>query len=473
MTRRVRSRVFALTLLFAVSACKVGENYQQPKLDVPPAFIASAPLPAGVSQRAEPPTQWWSSLRDEELAKLIDRARTSNLDLRAAGARVREARALYEVAGGRAGPQLNGRAGYAWQESSTTLGNSRFASSGPTQFFQAGFDAVWEVDLFGRNARAIEAARAGAESALEDSRDVLITLYAELARNYVELRAAQKETLLTRANLAVQQDTLDLVRVRAHSEMASEFDVARAEGQVATTRALLPQLEVRASEALHRISVLLGAEPNALASELSTPGPIPEAPAVTDTGIPSELLRRRPDIRRAERELAQAAALTAEATAELFPNLSLSGSLGVQSNSLAHLFDSDSGTFSVGPSLTAPIFNSGALRANVRAQGARQEQALVRYQESALVALREVEDALVASDRERTRLASLREALDAAKRALQLSRDLNREGMVDFFDVLDSQRVALSAESAVAQSEGALCADAIAVYKALGGGWEE
>ena len=466
----MKRRFLALSCLFVVSACRAGADYQRPSLDVPATFAAQA---SNATPPSEPPAHWWSSLGDEQLTHLIERASKSNLDLRAAAARVREARALYELAGGRAGPQVNAQAAYAWQESSTTLGNSRFASAGPTQFFQAGFDAVWEVDLFGRNARAIEAARAGAEAAIEDRRDVLVTLHAELARNYVELRAAQKEFALTKANLAVQQDTLDLVRVRAKSEMGSEFDVARAEGQAASTRALLPQLEVRASDASHRIAVLLGSEPNSLASELSASAPIPAAPIVRDTGVPADLLRRRPDIRRAERELAQAAALSAEATAQLYPSLSLSGALGVQSNSLAHLFDGDSGTFVVSPTLTAPIFNSGALRANIRAQGARQEQALMRYEQVILVALREVEDGLVASDRERTRLASLREAFDASKRALELSRALNKEGMVDFFEVLDAQRAALAAESAVAQSEGALCANTIAVYKALGGGWED
>ena len=473
MTRLAHPRIFALSCTLLLCACKAGEDYQQPAIDVPASFSAAAPPPAGADHPNEPPAHWWTSLQDEQLTHLIERVRSSNLDLRAATARVREARALYELAGGRAGPQVGAFAGYAWGETSTTLGNARFAKQGPTEFFQAGFDASWEIDIFGHNARAIEAARAGAEAAVEDSRDVLVSLYAELARNYVELRSAQKEATLTRDNLSVQQDTLELVSARAESELASDFDVARAEVQVATTRALLPLLETRASEAMHRISVLLGSEPNALAAELSEPGPIPASPAVTDTGIPADLLRRRADIRRAERELAQAAALTAEATAALFPRRSLTAALGLQSKSLTHLFDGDSGAFSVGPSLTAPIFNSGALRANIRAQGARQEQALVRYQESTLIALREVEDALVASDRERVRLASLREALESGKRALSLSRALNREGLADFFEVLDAQRSALVAEGAVAQSEGQLCANTIAVYKALGGGWED
>ncbi|MEO6709229.1 MAG: TolC family protein, partial [Planctomycetota bacterium] len=216
----MRPRAVAIASLVALGACKAGKDYQEPRIELPASYAAAPPV-ENVQPADSSTARWWSQLHDEELTRLIERARTSNLDLRAAAARVREARALYDFAGGRAGPQVNAQAGYAWQETSTTLGNSFLASQGPTELFQLGFDAAWEVDVFGRNARGIEAARAGAQAAIEDSRDVLVTLYAELARNYVELRAAQKEADLTRANLALQQDTLDLVRVRATSELAS------------------------------------------------------------------------------------------------------------------------------------------------------------------------------------------------------------------------------------------------------------
>ena len=464
-----RARRFSLALLALACGCKAGEDYVNPQLELPAAFGAASTLANGAEQ---PPTRWWTQLEDPLLDSLIERASAANLDLRVAHSRVVEARALLDQTRGVAGPQVAAGAGYTWGETSTNVANGAFADSGPTELFRAGFDAFWELDVFGRNARAIEAAHAGAQAAEEARRDVLVSLCAEVAFNYVELRAAQREESLTRANLAAQEDTLGLVRARARAQMSSDFDVARAEGQAATTRALMPQFEVRASQAIHRIGVLLGVEPNALAPELSTPAPIPASPPVAATGIPSDLLRRRADMRRAERELAQAAALTAQATAELFPRLSLSAALGLEADSLGKLFEDGSGTFVVSPNLSAPLFNSGALRAAVRVQGARQEQALALYEQSALVALREVEDALVAQDRERTRLEALREAFAAADTALELSREMNREGLADFFEVLAAQRDALNAESAVARSEAELCAGTIAVYKALGGGWE-
>jgi len=464
-----RARGLPLALIALAFGCKAGEDYVSPQLELPAAFGASSTLASGAEQ---PPTRWWAQLEDPLLAQLIERAAAANLDLRVAHGRVLEARALLDHARGAAGPQLAAGAGYAWGESSTNVAGGAFADSGPTELFQAGFDAFWEIDVFGRNARAIEAAHAGAQAAEEARRDVLVSLCAEVALNYVELRSAQREQALTQANLEAQEDTLGLVRVRARAQLSSEFDVARAEGQAATTRALMPQFEVRISQAIHRIGVLLGVEPNALAGELSVPGPIPASPAVAATGVPAQLLRRRADVRRAERELAQAAALTAQATAELFPRLSLSAALGLEADSLGKLFEDGSGSFVVSPNLSAPLFNSGRLRASVRVQGARQEQALALYEQSALLALREVEDALVAQDRERTRLAALREAFAAAGTALELSREMNREGLADFFEVLAAQRDALGAESAVARSEAELCAGTIAVYKALGGGWE-
>jgi NodT family efflux transporter outer membrane factor (OMF) lipoprotein len=403
---------------------------------------------------------------------LIARAQESNLDLSVARARVLEARARLEVASGEAGPALGARAGWSWYETSTNTANSVFAPSGPVQLFHAGFDAVWELDLFGYNARGIEAARAGADAALEEGRDVLVSLFAEVARNYVELREAQQQLVLTNSNLALQQDTFELIGVRSRAGFATDFDVARAQAQVANTRAILPQLGLREIQARHRLSVLLGLGPHALDEELQPVAQVPSAPPIAETGVPSDLLRRRADVRRAERELARAAALSAQSTAALFPKLSLSAGLGLDAKSFSKLFDDGSGAFAVSPSLSAPIFNSGALRANVRAQGAAQEAALARYQQTALTALREVEDALAAADRERTRLVALREALESSRYALGLSRELFTRGLADFFEVLAAQTVALEAEGSVVRSEAALATSAIALYKALGGGWE-
>lgn len=466
------SRRVTPLLLFALLACRVGGEYQRPQLELPANFGATIDGAPETAQAQEPAAQWWALLGDEKLSSLIERARVSNFDLALAQARVLEARALLDRVRGDAGPAVSAGAGYSWRESSTNTSGSSFASKGPTNLFLAGFDAIWELDLFGRNARGIEAAEANAQAAMEAGRDVLVTLFAEVARNYVELRATQRELELTRSNLATQQDTLDLVGVRARAGMATDFDVARAQTQVANTRSFIPQLEAREAQASFRIAVLLGQEPHAVERELSSVQPIPLAPPVTALGVPSSLLRRRADVRQAERELAQAAALSAQASAALFPQVSISASLGVAADTFSGLFDDGSSVVAISPSLSAPIFNSGALRAQVRAQGALQAQALARYQQAALVALREVEEGLVATDRERVRLESLREALASSRRALDLARELNSRGLVDFFEVLAAQGAAFAAESNVAQSEGLVCTNSIALYKALGGGWE-
>ena len=459
-------------LLAASSACRVTPDYERPALSLPERFVEAE---SGTPPAPPPPQldRWWTLLGDPLLSDLVERARAQNLDLRRARERVLEARAAHDRVRGTSGPRIDAQAGASWLESSTNLGNSRFGDPDPTQFHQAGFDASWELDLFGRNARAVEAAGAGAEAAEEDARAVQVSLCAEVARQYVELRAAQEAAALTRANLEAQLSTVELVGVRARAQMASDLDLARAEAQAASTRALLPQLEARASAARHGLAVLLGLAPGALNVELASAAEVPEAPVMDAAGVPADLLLRRPDLRGAERELAGAAALSSEARAELFPRISLGAALGLQANRVGDLLDGDSKTFSVGPGLFAPLFQSGALRANVRAQDARAAQARLRYEQAVLNALREVEDALVAADRERARQASLAEALAASRRALGLAQDMQRTGLADFFDVLEAQRTALTAETALAESRGRLCTNTLLLYKALGGGWSE
>ena len=468
LRRGIASALLAWASLAA--GCRVTDDYVEPELALGADF--SGPHATRSGPRSSEEVEWWQEFQDPILTRLI-LGGGDNLDFQIARARLQEARAIYDRTRGGIGPQLNANAGYAWRESSTNLGMGPFADSNPTELYQAGFDASWELDLFGRNARAIEAARAGVDAAYLGTLDAEVTIVAEIGRSYVELRAAQQAIDLTRANLEAQEETLELVRVRARAELASDLDVARAEGQAATTRALLPQLEMRQSEALHRLAVLQGNSPSDRDGALATRAAIPKAPILIHTGTPADLIRRRPDVRRAERELARAAALSAQATAELFPSISLTAAIGLQANTFAKLLDGDSTTFSVGPSLTAPIFHSGALRANVRAQGARQQQAMDAYELAALNALREVEDALVGVDRERVRMNSLGAAVVAGQRALELARLLNREGLADFFDVLDAQRTVLAAQLALSESEARHCTAAIALYKASGVGWRK
>ncbi len=302
---------------------------------------------------------------------------------------------------------------------------------------------------------------------------MIVSVLAEIARNYVELRGAQRQLELTRSNFALQQDTRDLTARRFEAGFATDLDVARAESLVASTSAQLPLLEARSRALGHTLEVLLGEPPGALDAELAASAPIPRAPSTVAAGLPSGLLRRRPDLRVAERELAQATALTGEAVARLYPSFSLTASLGQQGRSLSDLFDAESNAWSVSGGLFAPLLSGGTLRANVAANEARAEAARLGYRRAVLGALAEVETDLTAVARERARAADLERALDADRRAVTLANDLYERGIVSFFEVLVAQQSLLRSESSLAQSTTDLSSKTVALYKALGGGWED
>jgi len=456
----------ASALLIALLAgCKVGEDYRAPEPAPPAAWSESEP----VVSPAEPVEAWWSTFQDPALDALVTAALAQNLDLALARARVLEARAVRDAAAGGDDPRLDASAGYARSRRSENEGPSFGARE--NDLFRVGFDARWELDVAGRVSRQVEAAQAGVDAAVESRRDAAVTLLSELARTYVELRGAQRELAVARANLASQKDTLELTRGRFQAGMASDLDVARAEAQVATTASALPALDAAQRVSLHRIGVLLGRDGNGLGRELLAPAPVPLAPAVIAAGLPADLLRRRADVRRAERELARECALTNAARGELYPKLSLAASWGQRTTDGFELLDAGSNAWSIGPSLVLPIFEAGVLKANVRAQEARQEQALVRWQKTVLTAQAEVEDAVVNLARERERNASLASALAAQDRAVKLANDLFSKGLVDFFQVLDAQRARFQIESDLAKSSTRAVSNAVALYKALGGGW--
>lgn len=464
--------------------CLVGPDYKQPETKVPEHF-SSVPATQSIDV-----ARWWTSFNDPVLDALIDRAVVSNLNLKLAAARVREARAQRGVVGADLWPDINVGASYNRSRSSENAfdfkrGNG--SSAGSPEFrnfalpgeehdlYQAGFDANWEIDVFGHVRRSIEATNADIEAVEEGRRDALITLLAEVARNYVELRGFQRRLEIARDNLTVQQDTLDLTRARFQGQLISELDVSRAEAQVATTAAQIPSLEAQRNAAAHRLGVLLGEPPGALLDELLAPATfsIPSGPAQVPAGLPSDLLRRRPDVRRAERELAAATARIGVATAELFPRFSLTGSLGLQSEEFRDLADSGSRYFSIGPSVSWPIFDAGRIRSNIQVQNARQEQAMAQYEQSVLSAMEDVENALVNYSKEQERRQSLARAVEANRKAVDMSRMLYDRGLTNFLDVLDAQRALFISEDALVQSNRTISTNLIALYKALGGGWED
>jgi multidrug efflux system outer membrane protein len=458
------NRLAVMMLALLLAGCAVGPNYRPPQTTVP-ANWSEGQL-AGT-----PVVEWWKTFNDPELDSLIERAVSANHDLRIATGRVREARALRGFAVWDFGPTVTGGASF------TDARVSKNALTFPitkrdTDTYDAGFDASWEIDIFGGKRRSLEAASADVAASEEDRRDVLVSLLAEVARNYVEVRGFQSRLAITRNNIQSQQSALKLTQARFNGGVSSELDVTQAASLLAGTQSQLPALEASLRQAMHRLGVLLGQEPGALVAELSQDAPIPATPPEVPVGLPSELLRRRPDIRRAERQLAGATARIGVQTAELFPKFSLVGAAGLQSLSASDWFTGGSRHWSAGPTVTWRVFDFGRVRSQIQAANAREEQALAVYERTVLIALEDVENALVVYAKEQERYRSLQEQVKANRRAVALANERYTKGVADFLNVLDAERSLYQAEDNLVQSERTVTANLIALYKALGGGWE-
>jgi NodT family efflux transporter outer membrane factor (OMF) lipoprotein len=466
-----------LAASLSLAACTVGPRYTRPAVSTPAAF---GELPAGQAASGAALARWWTGFHDPTLEGLVSRAVEGNLDLKIAAARVKEARAERGIAASRALPQVDAAASYSRSQRSNALPpfNSGVGAASPfgarvQDTFEAGFDAAWELDVFGSVRRGEEAAAAQVEAATEARRDVLVATVAEVARDYVELRGTQRRLEILEATIRSQRDTLDLARARFDAGMGSELDVKRAEGLLDATASRRPELERLAREDVQALRVLMGGEPGPLAAALDAPGAIPPIPPEIPWALPSELLSRRPDLRRAERELAAATARVGAATADLFPRFAIIGNVGTVSASAGDLVSGPSQFWALVPQVRWPIFSGGRIRANIRVQEARQEQALLLYERAILVAVEEVENALSAHARERRRQDELAASVAANRRALELATERYTGGLESFLSVLDAQRSLYEAEDLLVQSESAAAIDLIAVYKALGGGWEE
>ncbi|MGE3538942.1 MAG: efflux transporter outer membrane subunit [Candidatus Tectimicrobiota bacterium] len=467
--------VLLLSLTVGLASCTVGPTYQPPTPHLPATW--SAAQAAEISTEAATLAQWWSSFDDPSLTALMTRAMHANHDLRLAVARVREVRATRGVVAADRQAQVQTSAAYSRNRRSTNA--LALPANLPTDsverendVFQVGFDARWELDLFGAVRRSIEAAEADIAAATAAQAGVLVSLAGEVARQYLELRGAQTQLAITRKNLTAQQDTLGLTQVRLQAGLSTDLDVARAEAQVATTAAQIPSLERQITQGMHRLSVLLGQEPEALGSALSPPAPVPPPPPRLFVGLPVALLERRPDLRQAERALAAATARVGAATAELYPRLSLTGMLGLQSFQLTDLAQPGSQVWSLGPAIRWPLFDAGRIRATIQVQDARQEQALIRYEQAVLNALEEVENALVAYSTEVQRHHTLGLAVESNRRAVSLANTLYTRGLADFLNVLQAESALFTVENQYILSHTALSTSVVALYKALGGGWE-
>lgn len=455
-----------ITLLLA-GCVSVGPEYLPPEISPPDKW--NADLKDGLSSESAEPqalASWWATLEDPTLTHLIERAIQGNIDLKEARARVREARARRGIFEADRFPTIDASGSGRYSRSSEDTG------SGETrELYAVGFDAGWEIDLFGGIRRSVEAAQADLEASQDDVRDVLVSLLGEVALNYVEVRTLQARLAVAEANLEAQAETYQLTVFRFEAGLTTALDTEQASYNVENTRSTIPGLRSSLEKAKNRVAVLLGMHPGGVHLELSERKPIPVTPLEVAVGVPADVLRRRPDVRRAERELAAQTAQVGVATAELYPRFSLLGSIGLEALSFGKLFCAASRTYSIGPTFTWNIFDAGAIRRNIEVQNALQEQALIQYEGTILVALEDVENALVAYAEEQLRRQSLLKATQSAQRAVDLALNQYSSGSIDFRDVLDAQRSLLSFQDQLANSEGTVTANLIRLYKALGGGW--
>lgn len=434
--------------------------------------VPSGPATGATAQAAHTGVtlaHWWGAFGDPVLDGLLDRAATANFDVRIAAEKVREARAAAREAGASLGPTVTGSASGTRSRAGT--GEAQSTGSRDGNVYATGLDMAWEIDLFGRLRAAREARVADAQAAEEDRRDTLVALLAEVATQYVTLRQAQNELGLTRDIAASRAETLALVTARRDAGLAGDIDVAQAAALWHSAQADAADYENNAWAALARLERLTGAAPGELRPVLEAAAPIPAPTREVPVGLPADLLLRRPDIRAAERTLAAAAADLAATTAERWPTLSLSASLGSQASTVNRLLSSGSGVWSVAPALGLTLFDSGATTARIEQADARREQAALTYLSTARTAVEEAEAALYAVDRQQRRLPDLAAVLEADRTALVLAWDRYRAGLTDFLDVADAERELSTAALAHVRARAVLATRAVTLYRALGGGW--
>ena len=451
---------FLFCLIISSAGCTLGADYVRPPDAVPGSFTAAAS-----TEPVLPTTPWWLSLNDRLLEELVERARRANPDVARAKAAVKEARAALALAEGGGAPQLNGTGSLNYGRSFTAPGYYGRAMGYST----AGFDASWEIDLWGRERRTVEAASANAESVVAEANDALLTLLGDLARTYVELRGTQSQIATTRLAIANQRRATGLAARRFDGGDGSKLDVLQGETVYLQQQSQLPLLEAQARVSIHAIATLCGEPPEALNAQLEPGGPVPQGP-VPAVGIPADLLRRRPDVRAAERQLAATTALIGAAIADKYPSVSLSGSLSLSGSSVASILALP--LFALAPTVKLPILDGGRREAVVDIRKAQAEQARFAYRTAVLKALREVEDAMARLKGETLHRDQVKLTIGIAQRSLAVASSLYTVGATDFLQVLEAQKALNQGRDALSQAEAARTIQVVALFKALGGGWD-
>lgn len=484
----------------ALGGCTVGPNFEAPHWANPVSWFSGRPKEPVVP--SEPVAQainpdWWRIFNDAKLTRLERQVAGDNLDVREAGIRIAESRAQLGITAASKYPMVNGNASYEREKPSDvgifgtaasksaptgTQANGAFGNTaGGVQgtpnlpsfdIFQYGFDASWEPDLWGQVRRSVEAAQATVEASEDARRAALLSALAEVARDYIDLRGTQEMLRIARENLHTAQQGLNLTQQRATAGVTTDLDVANASAQVSTTAAQIPALQQQEQADINALSMLLGMPPRALETELATPEPVPPVPRQVPVGFPSELARRRPDIRQAEAQLHEATANVGVAVAAFYPQVTLSASFGFQSLNFGKLWAWDARQFGAGPNITLPIFQGGELRYTLALRKAQQQEAAVNYTRTVLQAWHDIDNALTAYEREQQRRAELTRAVAQNQRALSLAQARYQEGVADFLSVLTAEQALLSTQQQLARSTTTVSTDLVALYKALGGGWQ-
>ena len=494
----IRTPALAVSLCFALNGCLVGPDFERPQTSTPDVFnrtqAAQAPSKAVESELSP---EWWTLFNDPTLDSLEQQLTDANLDVAAASARLRQSRAEQRIAGAAEYPTLNGDASYNRERGSpngilsllgvpplqtqqSAAGNTGLGvaplpgskGSPPYNLYQFGFDASWEIDIWGGARRGVEAATALSDASYEDRNAVLLSARAELARDYVQLRDTQALLQIARQNLEIARNATKLTEKRVQEGVVTNLDVDNASALAETIESLIPTLESRSETTINAIGLLLAKEPHALEEMLAEPRDVPALPEQVPIGLPSELVQRRPDIRKAEAQLHAATASIGMAKADFYPRISLNGSAGFQSLQLSNLATWASGQYVLGPSISLPIFEGGRLTGTLHLREAQQQEAAIVYKRTVLDAWREVDDALVVYDAEQRRRDRLKKVVSLNQNALSIAEKRYKAGAVDFLDVLNVQKQLLDAQSNLEQSKADAAANLITLCKVLGGGWE-
>ncbi|MGE4285815.1 MAG: efflux transporter outer membrane subunit [Phycisphaerae bacterium] len=459
---------FFFTALIFIGGCAVGPDYKAPESNVP-AQWSKASL-NDINDTSLQLGQWWDMFNDSTLSALIEKG-TGNRELAAAASRVSQAQYRLAIAKGEYYPSIDAAAAYERAKASKNATGAMPGLTDPTNNHSIGLGLSWDIDLFGRNKRQVEQAMAELDAAREQYNNTLINLYADIATQYVELRAIDKRIEYAEENLRIQRETLNLTTTRFEADLVSQLDVTQASMNMHNTESMIPPLHASRTWAANRLCTLLGLRPGELDNMLNAQGSLPQAPQELLIGIPADIVRNRPDVLRAERLLAAQSARVGVATADLYPSLSITGNFLLQSTDIGDLGEWNSRAYSFGPSIGWNVFDGNRIRSNIELEKERTKEYLANYEQIVLAALAEVEGAVDAYVREREARSALADSVQSAKMSVELANSRYNAGLTDFQNVLDMQRSLSTQQDKLALSEGYVASNLIEVYRALGGGW--